>query len=133
MSSSLLQKAVQRAKFWDKKLTFLETKLKSHPEREFKALLKSEESRARKQGECNGGSADFTNPFGISLKNNILKLVKYNKLYGLECCLGFSHSLVCKRKKVGGGKHNNVHLNPSLVENFKLSYGKMTYLTMPLG
>ena len=36
-------------------------------------------------------------------------------------------------KRLEWANHNNVHLNPSLVENFKLSYGKMTYLSMPLG
>ena len=59
-------------------MTFVKTNIKSQPKRESKALFNSEENRARKtKREWNVGSSKLQLPFGISLKNNILKLVEY--------------------------------------------------------
>ena len=44
-----IQKATQRAKLWEKKLTSLETKEKSQQKRELKAALTSRRKDARNQ------------------------------------------------------------------------------------
>lgn len=64
------------------KINIYKDNYKIPPKRESKALFNSEENWARKtKREWNVGSSKLQLPFGISLKNNILKLVEYIKLY----------------------------------------------------